>query len=367
MLLSDIKGRLCRNVMLLLLLLVLAGCAAKGGQARERFFWPPLPREPRIEFIRFILADTSVTAGRESLTKEYVFGKEKPAVFMARPVSIAAGADGRIFVGDHGLKKVLVLDFDKHEIRSLLKEGEPQPFGFPNKIVVTKNGDIWAIDTQIRVMYHYDRNEIFLEKVKLEESAWPVGFAIDEERNRLYVADVKLHQILVFDLAGQKLFTIGQRGIADGQFNSPTDLVRDGEGNLYVLDALNARVQVFDREGRFLRKFGERGTASGSFAVPKYLALSPAGHLYVTDSSLHKVVIFDLQGQHLLSFGGRYVSMTGELAPGGMNMPEGVAVDAHNGIWLVDSLNGVIQEYQYLDEEYLRKNPPPVTPKAEGQ
>ena len=72
----------------------------------------------------------------------------------------------------------------------------------------------------------------------------------------------------LFDRDGRPLFTIGERGEADGQLNYPSHLFV-GADHLYVNDTMNFRIQVFGLDGRHLVTFGKQGTASGYFAQPK--------------------------------------------------------------------------------------------------
>ena len=172
------------------------------------------------------------------------------------------------------------------------------------------------------------------------------------------MSDIVEHNIAVFDLWGNLLYKIGERGHQPGQFNFPTDVDFDEEGNLFVLDTLNFRVQVFDSSFHYKREFGELGTVSGAFRLPKGLAVSPYGHVYVTDGVSNKVVVFDLQGRHLLTFGDKsYALASGEVTPGGFFAPRGVEVDATGQILVVDGINQMIQRFQYLSDDYLKANP----------
>jgi hypothetical protein len=79
--------------------------------------------------------------------------------------------------------------------------------------------------------------------------------------------------------------------------------------------------------------------------------------VYVTDSRANRFVIFDLAGNFLLSIGAKHLVGEGFVAPGGFYLPQGVAADRSGGIWVVDSLNRMVHQFQYLDETYLREHP----------
>jgi hypothetical protein len=46
----------------------------------------------------------------------------------------------------------------------------------------------------------------------------------------------------------------GDRGTAQGQFNTPPSIANDAKGNIYVADRGNRRIQVFDPDGTFQRE-----------------------------------------------------------------------------------------------------------------
>src|SRR6185295_18844749 len=82
----------------------------------------------------------------------------------------------------------------------------------------------------------------------------PSGLALDRQRQVLYVADAKKHQVLCYSSAdGTFIRALGKRGVEPGEFNFPTNLSVDHEGRLYVADTLNFRVQVFDASGSVIK------------------------------------------------------------------------------------------------------------------
>src|SRR5208337_3666474 len=98
-----------------------------------------------------------------------------------------------------------------------------------------------------------------------EGMAEPGNLALDRENRLLYVSDVKLDQVLVYDADTLKLKRkIGTTGhnhelTTPGDLAKPTGVAVDKEGNLYVADTLNDRIEVFDADGVFLRTWGKNG------------------------------------------------------------------------------------------------------------
>ena len=173
----------------------------------------------------------------------------------------------------------------------------------------------------------------------------PVDVVCDTLRNRLYVVDNKVHQILVYSENGDSLFTIGRRGSAEGEFNFPQSAAVDAIGNLYVVDSFNFRVEIFDSSGKFIRTFGQQGDAFGTFARPKGIAVDSYGNIYVLDALHQNYQVFNNAGQ-LLMFVGRY-------SPGneGFENPVSIAIDRNNTIYVTDNLNSRVQVFQLLNND----------------
>lgn len=80
-----------------------------------------------------------------------------------------------------------------------------------------------------------------------------VDFAVEPERDFLYVVDGKKHCLLIFNCQHQVVKNIGEQGVTPGRFDQPAAVALDAFGHVFVADAGNFRVQVFDMDGKFLR------------------------------------------------------------------------------------------------------------------
>lgn len=350
---SKISHHLAFLLLLAVVFLFLGGCGPLAVKEQPRFFWPPPPDEPKIEYINFYYSDEDLLRGVDRRLEAAILGKRKPVRILFQPFSVASDGKGRIFVTDFNGLKVTILDFVNHTTRLLQEETKGQP----QKVVVDKQGEIWILNGAERIVYHYAADEKKLATLKLAGVERAASLAVDSVRQRLYLSDVPNHRICVFDYQGTKLSSIGVRGREPGELNYPTDLDLDSAGNLYVVDSMNARIQVFSPEGVFIRAFGERGTALGSFASAKGIAVSPSNLVYVTDATQNKIVIFNSEGDYLLTLGGGYVFDGTKVQPGGLNFPVGIDVDAKETIIVADFFNGMIHEFQYLSPDYLARKP----------
>ncbi len=73
----------------------------------------------------------------------------------------------------------------------------------------------------------------------------------------------------------------GGLGTDEGQFDSPTGMCVDGNGNILVADTGNGRVEKFSPIGTFLSIIGAKGSGRGQLADPNGIAIDRSGNIYV--------------------------------------------------------------------------------------
>lgn len=341
--------------LLMVLVLLLSACSQGAPVAKKRYFFPPPPVEPKIEYIKAYFSDYDLKPKKQNLLVKYVLGENRPMAIFTTPVDVASDGMGKVFVADSGARQVFILDLVRHDFRTL-SAGPKRSFGVPYGVALAEDGRLYVCDLASNKVDVFDEKEEYLFSISDPGLVRPTAVAVDSLNSIVYVMDTANHRLIKFDLQGNLTGYLGARGTDNGQFNYPTDVDVDDQGNVYVLDSLNARVQVFDVTGKFLRMFGERGTAEGSFEIPKNLAVGNVDQVYVTDALAHKMVVFSSQGELLLRIGGKSVAKKG-IAPGGFYLPRGVDVDVSGGIWVADTLNRVVHNFQYLNPQYLNRNP----------
>lgn len=338
-------------------LTALSGCAPPPVE-KARFFFPPPPAQPRLEYIKFVQSDHDVTVKKINWVEDAIFGRETPYPLFTDPYDVAADGLGRVLVSDLGSGDVLVLDDAEAKVRYLRDaKGDRSVFVTPFAVAFDSEGFAAVSDIFKKELIVYGPDEREQARVKLDKTVNPVGLAMDRDRMRIFLADSLQHKVHLYSYDGTYLESWGGRGKALGEFNYPVDVDLDRDGNLYVLDALNYRVQVFSADGQPRLAFGEQGMAAGSFMMPKGLAVSPAGLVMVTDGLAHRFVIFNTSGSYLLTVGGKGMYTNRQVLPGGFYLPRGIAADPHDGLWVVDSLNRTLHQFQYLSDEYLSQHP----------
>jgi DNA-binding beta-propeller fold protein YncE len=167
----------------------------------------------------------------------------------------------------------------------------------------------------------------------------PFNVALDADEN-VYVSDSAAKTVMVFTRQGQRLRIFGPK---EG-LERPTGLAVDRQRRLiYVADTShsdspNHRVFAYTLEGRVVREVGRgRGSEDGAFNFPSYLALDNAGNLYVNDSMNFRVQVFDPEGKFVKAYGKHGDS------PGSFGRMKGLAFDAFENLYVADGEHAVVQ------------------------
>jgi hypothetical protein len=288
----------------------------RGRRGEPLVFYPDLPQEPRIQYLSTYTSHSDVTGG-PSFFQRFILG-ERDDPELGKPYGIAIYGD-EIFVCDSKRGAVAIFDLRSRAV-ALFGDQPPGRLVKPVNIAIDPDGRRYVTDVGLKRLVVYD-DENRYETAFGEPDRWSPGdVAIHEDR--VYVTDVQNGHVVVFDKeSGEQLEQIGRKGSGEGELFFPTNVEVDGAGNVYVADTGNFRVVKFDPRGRFLRQFGSLGRSPGQFARPKGIAVDREDRLYVVDAAFENVQIFDSEGELLLFF-----ASVGN-APGGLNLPAQVEID----------------------------------------
>ena len=271
----------------LLAVAILAACGSTPtgeNAAAKQLAFPPPPDEVRFYYERSIYSDADVATDTGLSALQMLTGESQGGTRLSKPYAVAVHG-GKVFVSDSTAKAVHVFDFwnGKH---SKIDESLDGFLSMPLGIDTDREGNLYVADVTLRAVNVYDPQGKFVRQIgKAGDFDRPVSVAADLDRARLYVVDIggvksENHRVRVFDLnTEQLLFDIGKRGDAEGELNLPRDVAVGADGLIYVVDGANFRMQVFDQQGNFVRGWGQAGRNYGQFARPKELAIDPDGNV----------------------------------------------------------------------------------------
>lgn len=343
---------------LITLYLSCSACTAPSV-VRERFVWPPPPDVARIEWLKAYSSQLDIEKTPSQRFWTSISGDDPPRS-LSKPIEVKSIPElNKFLVSDISRGAIVVFDLSGHEMRTLQIPAGAPPLQLPLSIAVDDRGSIYVLERRAAVVLVFDKTEKYQRSIRLRSLSItsPTAMIVDKQKGQMYVSDAATRKIVITDLNGELIRTIGGFGDSDGQFNLPVAIALNSKGHLIVADSFNAVIQVFDQSGRFLRKYGRRGDAPGDFQLIKSIAVDSSDNLYVVDGRAHNISIFNEQGELLLVMGGYYASSeTGKLAPGGFSVPIGIDIDSLDRIYVVDQMNTRVQVFQYFSDEYLRRN-----------
>ncbi len=275
------------------------------------------------------------------------------ATSLAYPFGMAVDAQGNLYVTD--LVDNRVLEYDAPLTTDTSAE---LVFGQPDfSSDTSNNGGVSA-------------NSLYL----------PGGVALDD-RGNLYVADTNNNRVLEYDtplktdttadrVFGQPDFTsntINNGGVSAKSLYSPSGLAIDAQGDLYVSDTFNHRVLEYNTplitDTSADRVFGQPdfssnapnngGVSATSLEYPEFVALDAHGNLYVVDTQNNRVLEYDNSLKNVTPadrvFGQpdftSNKSNNGGLSANNLNNPYGLALDAQGDLYVADTGNHRVLEY----------------------
>lgn len=207
---------------------------------------------------------------------------------------------------------------------------EPLVLRRPQGIAESDGGRIWVTDVSLRAVFLFDTAAGELKVIDSlggnRRLVAPIGVAPLPDGG-VAVTDAELGVVALLDREG-----VTQRVVGGGVLVRPTGIAADPDGErLYVADTRANDVKVIDREGRLLATIGSGGSGDGQLNAPTYLALGH-GRLYVTDTLNARIQVFDIDGDFLGTFGER------GLYVGNLTRPKGIAVAPDDGlVYVIES------------------------------
>jgi DNA-binding beta-propeller fold protein YncE len=164
-------------------------------------------------------------------------------------------------------------------------------------------------------LFEFDQNGKYVREIG--QGVYGMVFAhavrVDPQDN-VWIVD-EADMVIKYDPDGKFLMAMGRKpeainvprpapnpaatgaGIPGDNFNQPTDVTWDPQGNIFVSDGYgNSRIAKFDKNGRFIKSWGTRGTGPGQFNTPHSITADAKGNVYVADRENNRVQVFDNDG-----------------------------------------------------------------------
>ena len=213
----------------------------------------------------------------------------------------------------------------------------------PNGIAVDSKNLVYIADSKVRAIFivNVDNGEYSMIKNGSDAKfQWLTGLAIDDS-DRLFAADSGLRHVVVFDKNHKA------EGVISEGLYAPGGLAVDNENRLlYVTDAEQDLVFVYNADPPFklIRKLGKPGTkhtstVPGEFAKPVGVTVDRDGNVFISDTWNNRIEEFDADGTFIRTFG-----EAGD-GPGYFARPKGISIDSDGHIWVTDAMEDRVQVF----------------------
>ena len=195
---------------------------------------------------------------------------------------------------------------DAHAVISTIgKQGLSNgQFYYPRAIVATPEGRIFVADKTGRIQRFAASGQF--EKAwetPSHKAGFPVGMGLAPD-GRIFVADTHYNQVLIYNQEGNLLDKFGQPGRGPGEFEMPTDVVIDRDGNIYVSETGgNDRISKFDPQFSYIKSFGGSDAGEATTSRPVGMTIDADNTLWVADAVNHRLLQFSLDGELLSRIG----------------------------------------------------------------
>lgn len=211
-----------------------------------------------------------------------------------RPSSVAVALDGRIVVTDATTPVAKAFLPDGGEVTLSPAPREPEePAGAPFGVTVDEAGNVFVSDAARREMRVYRPSDPNPKPFAGPEWGERVPGALFARDGRLYAADIENHQVVVIDIASERLVSVVGSGHGSGptQLRYPNGIWVAADGVIYVSDTNNDRILRFRPDGSALPLW------AGPFKNPRGLAGDGNGRFFVANTLAHEVLVLDGAGE----------------------------------------------------------------------
>ena len=321
--------------------------------------WPNPPAVARIRYQAFYAAQklsqvqtapTKKAKWMDRLAGTTPANENTKVLFqLGEPYGMAMDSKNNLYVADQKVGAIFIFNTETREAE-LIKNRTDAHFVRIIGLAMDDGDRLFVSDPGLRHVLVFDANHKATDVIT-DGMAEPGSLAIDRENRLLYVSDIQLDQVLVYDADSFKLLRkIGRSEhnhelTTPGDFAKPSGLAVDADGNLYVCDTLNNRIEVFDADGKFISTYGKNGDGPGYFARPKGVAIDSDGHIWVADGMQDRVQVFNQQWQLLIVFGGH------GLLPGQFQGIVSVTADTKNNRMFTSEIYpGRVQQFRYVTD-----------------
>jgi DNA-binding beta-propeller fold protein YncE len=312
--------------------LLLAGCAADTTCkyiSKDPIFFPPLPDQPRIQYLTGINSSNDIGDGKKkggiSLLVTGNEQQDAAVVTLGKAYGVEVHK-GKIYIAQGMEKRITIIDLAKGTFTEPpgTKSGRGV-LAYPINLTLDDDDNLYVADTARKEIVVYDAKGNF--KTSFGKGLAPKSKITDVKyyKGKLFALDMGNHMMRLLDRnTGEQLAEFGNTGKPEQKLSIPGNFTIDADGNIYITNLGSNRVVKLDQDGNYLDSFGGVGDQFGQFSKPRGIAIDDEKRIYVVDGATSVVQLFNDKFRVLTFFG-----LPG-LAYGSLNSPSGITISTEN-------------------------------------
>ncbi len=183
--------------------------------------------------------------------------------------AVAVDSEDQVYVFNRGTMPMIVFDTNGN----LLRTWGEGVFANPHGVTIAPDDTVFCVDNGDSTVRQFTpEGELLMTlgtphepspRMSGEPFSVPAHVAFDRRTGEFYVADgysnARVHK---YSPNGRLLFSWGESGTGDGQFNIVHNVEVDSDGWVYIADRENHRIQVFNSQGRYETQWGNLSRAA---------------------------------------------------------------------------------------------------------
>ena len=309
------------------LLLFFISCSPRiyNKSVKETIVYPSLPDTARIQYL------TSISNSEDIVHKQSAFARSVVGESKVLPIIKPYGVfmrNGKLYICDIAIGGLEIIDLEKRTFNYFIPQGQNQ-LKLPLNCFVDTNDQLYVADITLQRIVVFDSLGKHITSFGKKENLKPSDVYV--YKNKIYVADSGNNRINVYNKNTYEFeyyFPKSEKG--DDSFLYRPANIAVSDDKVYVSDMGNSVITILTHKGEYINTIGKLGKSIGDFVRPKGIAVDHEDNIYVVDGSFENVQIFNKDSKLLLFFGGAY--------------------KGHGDMWLPTSVNINYDSMKYFEQ-----------------
>ena len=224
-------------------------------------YYPSPPDTARIQFLTSISTSSSIEKQRGGFAR-FLLG-DLPVKRIVKPYGIAS-KPGKLYICDTQLGGIEIINFEERKFEYFIPTGKGK-LSKPINCDIDEEGKLFVADWKRKQVIVFDEDGKFFQEIGGNADFKPTDVAV--YKSILFVNDLNNHKVVAFDKKTySKLYSFPHSEVGDDDYiYSATNICLD-DSIVYVSDLGDSKIKKYKHDGTFIGSFGSIGRNPGQFA-----------------------------------------------------------------------------------------------------